>query len=123
MLEKAGLVLEGRMRSHLLIRGAWRDSLLYAQSSYPVTSHVPFYLPTHGHDQGLKPLPALRPPHTAAGYLTASLRISRLVEHQQLPRASPPQHVGSDAAPRRTHLLSLIEILPSTRHWRRCQLE
>ncbi|WP_301123132.1 GNAT family N-acetyltransferase [Mycolicibacterium fortuitum] len=30
VLEKAGLVFGGRMRSHLLVRGAWRDSLLYA---------------------------------------------------------------------------------------------
>ncbi|VXB58265.1 GNAT family N-acetyltransferase [Nocardioides sp. AX2bis] len=30
VLEKAGLLLEGRMRSHLLARGAWRDSLLFA---------------------------------------------------------------------------------------------
>ena len=30
VLEKAGLHYEGRMRSHLLVRGAWRDSLLYA---------------------------------------------------------------------------------------------
>ena len=29
-LEKAGLLLEGRMRSHLLARGEWRDSLLWA---------------------------------------------------------------------------------------------
>jgi [ribosomal protein S5]-alanine N-acetyltransferase len=30
VLEKAGLQYEGRMRSHLFVRGAWRDSLLYA---------------------------------------------------------------------------------------------
>lgn len=30
VLEKAGLAFEGRMRSHLLVRGVWRDSLLYA---------------------------------------------------------------------------------------------
>jgi len=30
VLEKAGLEYEGRMRSHLFVRGAWRDSLLYA---------------------------------------------------------------------------------------------
>jgi RimJ/RimL family protein N-acetyltransferase len=30
VLEKAGLRYEGRMRSHLFVRGAWRDSLLYA---------------------------------------------------------------------------------------------
>jgi RimJ/RimL family protein N-acetyltransferase len=30
VLEKAGLEFEGRMRSHLFVRGAWRDSLLYA---------------------------------------------------------------------------------------------
>lgn len=30
VLEKAGLQLEGRMRSHLLARGTWRDSLLWA---------------------------------------------------------------------------------------------
>ncbi|MGE2714412.1 GNAT family N-acetyltransferase [Mycolicibacterium litorale] len=30
VLEKAGLVFEGRMRSHLFARGEWRDSLLYA---------------------------------------------------------------------------------------------
>ncbi|MEH3139854.1 MAG: GNAT family protein [Mycobacterium kyogaense] len=30
VLQKAGLVFEGRMRSHMLVRGHWRDSLLYA---------------------------------------------------------------------------------------------
>lgn len=30
VLEKAGLQLEGRLRDHLWVRGAWRDSLLYA---------------------------------------------------------------------------------------------
>lgn len=30
VLEKCGLVLEGRMRDHMLVRGAWRDSLLFA---------------------------------------------------------------------------------------------
>ncbi|MEU4805512.1 GNAT family protein [Actinosynnema sp. NPDC023587] len=30
VLEKAGLRFEGRMRGHLLIRGTWHDSLLYA---------------------------------------------------------------------------------------------
>lgn len=30
VLEKAGLSLEGRLRDHLLVRGAWRDSLLFA---------------------------------------------------------------------------------------------
>ncbi len=30
VLEKAGMELEGRMRDHLRLRGAWRDSLLYA---------------------------------------------------------------------------------------------
>ena len=30
VLEKAGLTLEGRLRDHLLVRGAWRDSLLFA---------------------------------------------------------------------------------------------
>ncbi|UGT67300.1 GNAT family N-acetyltransferase [Nocardia gipuzkoensis] len=30
VLEKVGSTLEGRMRSHLFVRGAWRDSLLYA---------------------------------------------------------------------------------------------
>lgn len=30
VLEKTGLEFEGRMRSHLFVRGAWRDSLLYA---------------------------------------------------------------------------------------------
>jgi ribosomal-protein-alanine N-acetyltransferase len=30
VLQKAGLQYEGRMRSHLFVRGAWRDSLLYA---------------------------------------------------------------------------------------------
>jgi ribosomal-protein-alanine N-acetyltransferase len=30
VLQKAGLEYEGRIRSHLLVRGAWRDSLLYA---------------------------------------------------------------------------------------------
>jgi ribosomal-protein-alanine N-acetyltransferase len=33
VLEKAGLELEGRLRGHLLVRGAWRDSLLYAALS------------------------------------------------------------------------------------------
>jgi ribosomal-protein-alanine N-acetyltransferase len=33
VLEKAGLVFEGRMRSHLFVRGEWRDSLLYAAVS------------------------------------------------------------------------------------------
>jgi ribosomal-protein-alanine N-acetyltransferase len=30
VLAKAGLLLEGRMRGHLLARGVWRDSLLWA---------------------------------------------------------------------------------------------
>ena len=30
VLEKAGMEREGRMRGHLRLRGAWRDSLLYA---------------------------------------------------------------------------------------------
>ncbi len=30
VLEKAGLQLEGRLRDHMWVRGAWRDSLLYA---------------------------------------------------------------------------------------------
>ncbi|WNV89893.1 GNAT family N-acetyltransferase [Umezawaea sp. Da 62-37] len=30
VLRKTGLEFEGRMRSHLLVRGVWRDSLLYA---------------------------------------------------------------------------------------------
>lgn len=30
VLEKAGLGLEGRLHDHLLVRGAWRDSLLFA---------------------------------------------------------------------------------------------
>ena len=30
VLEKAGLRLEGRLRDHLHVRGAWRDSLLFA---------------------------------------------------------------------------------------------
>jgi ribosomal-protein-alanine N-acetyltransferase len=30
VLEKAGLALEGRLRDHLLVRGSWRDSLLFA---------------------------------------------------------------------------------------------
>ncbi|PRY41290.1 GNAT family N-acetyltransferase [Umezawaea tangerina] len=30
VLEKVGLRFEGRMRSHLFVRGSWRDSLLYA---------------------------------------------------------------------------------------------
>ncbi|WP_368854288.1 GNAT family N-acetyltransferase [Nocardia abscessus] len=30
VLEKVGSTLEGRMRSHLFVRGARRDSLLYA---------------------------------------------------------------------------------------------
>ena len=33
VLQKAGLLFEGRMRSHLFTRGAWRDSLLYAAIS------------------------------------------------------------------------------------------
>ena len=31
VLEKAGMALEGRMRDYKLVRGAWRDSLLYAR--------------------------------------------------------------------------------------------
>jgi [ribosomal protein S5]-alanine N-acetyltransferase len=30
VLEKAGMSLEGRLRDHRLVRGQWRDSLLYA---------------------------------------------------------------------------------------------
>ncbi len=30
VLEKAGLTLEGRLRDHMLVRGEWRDSLLFA---------------------------------------------------------------------------------------------
>lgn len=30
VLEKAGLTLEGRLRDYLRVRGAWRDSLLFA---------------------------------------------------------------------------------------------
>jgi RimJ/RimL family protein N-acetyltransferase len=30
VLEKAGMQLEGRKRSHLFVKGRWRDSLLYA---------------------------------------------------------------------------------------------
>jgi len=30
VLEKAGMRLEGRVRDHVLLRGRWRDSLLYA---------------------------------------------------------------------------------------------
>ena len=30
VLEKAGMHLEGRLRDHVLLRGRWRDSLLYA---------------------------------------------------------------------------------------------
>ena len=30
VLEKIGMRREGRLRDHLLVRGAWRDSLLYA---------------------------------------------------------------------------------------------
>jgi RimJ/RimL family protein N-acetyltransferase len=30
VLEKIGMRYEGRLRDHLLVRGAWRDSLLYA---------------------------------------------------------------------------------------------
>jgi RimJ/RimL family protein N-acetyltransferase len=30
VLEKIGMRREGRLRSHLFVRGAWRDSLLYA---------------------------------------------------------------------------------------------
>ncbi len=33
VLQKAGLTFEGRMRSHLFVRGEWRDSLLYAAIS------------------------------------------------------------------------------------------
>lgn len=33
VLQKAGLVFEGRLRSHLFVRDAWRDSLLYAAIS------------------------------------------------------------------------------------------
>jgi RimJ/RimL family protein N-acetyltransferase len=37
VLKKAGLQLEGRLRDHLWVRGAWRDSLLFAAiSSRPV---------------------------------------------------------------------------------------
>ena len=39
VLEKAGLVLEGRMRSHLLARGTWRDSLLWAALDTDPRSH------------------------------------------------------------------------------------
>ncbi len=30
VLEKAGMRMEGRLRDHVLLRGRWRDSLLYA---------------------------------------------------------------------------------------------
>ena len=30
VLEKAGMIREGRLRDHKLVRGQWRDSLLYA---------------------------------------------------------------------------------------------
>jgi L-amino acid N-acyltransferase YncA len=30
VLEKIGMELEGQLRDHILIRGQWRDSLLYA---------------------------------------------------------------------------------------------
>jgi ribosomal-protein-alanine N-acetyltransferase len=30
VLQKVGLEYEGRIRSHLFVRGGWRDSLLYA---------------------------------------------------------------------------------------------
>jgi [ribosomal protein S5]-alanine N-acetyltransferase len=33
VLEKAGLTFEGRLREHVLARGVWRDSLLYAALS------------------------------------------------------------------------------------------
>lgn len=33
VLQKAGLVFEGRMRRHLFVRGTWQDSLLYAAIS------------------------------------------------------------------------------------------
>ncbi|WP_395312253.1 GNAT family protein [Mycobacterium sp. AMU20-3851] len=33
VLRKAGLLFEGRMRSHLFTKGAWRDSLLFAAIS------------------------------------------------------------------------------------------
>lgn len=31
VLEKAGMTLEGRLRDHMFVRGAWRDSLVYAR--------------------------------------------------------------------------------------------
>jgi RimJ/RimL family protein N-acetyltransferase len=31
VLEKIGMTREGRLRDHFLIRGAWRDRLLYAK--------------------------------------------------------------------------------------------
>jgi [ribosomal protein S5]-alanine N-acetyltransferase len=39
VLQKAGLAFEGRMRSHHFVRGAWRDSLLYAAISDDPTLH------------------------------------------------------------------------------------
>jgi RimJ/RimL family protein N-acetyltransferase len=30
VLEKIGMAFEGRLRAYFLIRGAWRDRLLYA---------------------------------------------------------------------------------------------
>ncbi|WP_436534457.1 GNAT family N-acetyltransferase [Actinoplanes sp. HUAS TT8] len=39
VLTRAGLREEGRMRDHLLVRGAWRDSLLFAALA-PATSAV-----------------------------------------------------------------------------------
>jgi [ribosomal protein S5]-alanine N-acetyltransferase len=35
VLVKAGLALEGRMRDHRLVRGRWRDSMLYAAVAPP----------------------------------------------------------------------------------------
>jgi RimJ/RimL family protein N-acetyltransferase len=35
VLTKTGLSLEGRMRDHMLIRGTWRDSLLFATANRP----------------------------------------------------------------------------------------
>jgi len=33
VLEKAGLVMQERLRDHLRVRGEWRDSLLFAVAS------------------------------------------------------------------------------------------
>lgn len=39
VLEKAGMRFEGRLRSHLLVQGVWRDSPLYAAVNETMGSH------------------------------------------------------------------------------------